>query len=199
MRPARIIATVVTAVAIVVLVAVGLSQAPTTDTSPETTRFTLAQARKDLAGSPAPLARLHAQGAQLLDGGTSAVTARLTALEGVPVVVNKWASWCGPCRAEFPFFQHAGVSFGKRIAFLGLNSGDNRDNATNFLEMFPVPYPSYEDPKERVAEKLKASAAYPITIFYDASGKQVYLHQGGYPNQAKLDADITRYLKVTPG
>lgn len=200
MRPTRIaLAVVVAAAALVALVVVGLSQAPTTDTRAKTSTFTVARAQQELAGSPAPLARLHAQSAQLLGGGTSAVTGRLAALKGTPVVVNKWASWCGPCRAEFPFFQQAGVTFGKRIAFLGLNSGDNRGNATAFLKQFPVAYPSYEDPKERTAQKLKASTAYPITIFFDASGKQVYLHQGGYPSQAKLDADITRYLKATPG
>ncbi len=200
MRPTRIVLAVAVAVAVLItLVFVGLSQAPTTDTSPQASTFTLARARLQLAGSPAPLARLHAQSAQLLGGGTSAVTGRLAALKGTPVVVNKWASWCGPCRAEFPLFQQAGVTFGKRIAFVGLNSGDNRGNAAVFLKKFPVPYPSYEDPKEHAAQKLKASTAYPITIFFDASGKQVYLHQGGYPTEAKLDADITRYLKVTPG
>jgi cytochrome c biogenesis protein CcmG/thiol:disulfide interchange protein DsbE len=180
---------------VAVAVVVGLSQAPKTDTSPKRTAFSLAQAQKDLAGSPAPLAALHAQSAQLLDGGKSDVTGRLKALRGTPVVVNKWASWCGPCRAEFPFFQQAGVTYGKQIAFVGLNSGDNTGDATSFLKRFPVPYPSYQDPRERVAAALGASTAYPITIFFDASGKQVYLHQGGYPTQAKLDEDLQRYLK----
>lgn len=185
------------AAALTVLVLVGLAQAPTTDTSPKPTRFTLAQAQRDLAGAPVPLAALHAQGSQLLGGGTQAATARLAALKGTPIVVNKWASWCGPCRAEFPLFQRASVTFGKQVAFVGLNSGDSQADATAFLARFPVPYPSYEDPKERVAATLKASTAYPITIFYDATGNQVALHQGGYPTQAALDEDVRRYLKPT--
>jgi cytochrome c biogenesis protein CcmG/thiol:disulfide interchange protein DsbE len=195
MRLRRPLIALVAAAALVALVLVGLSQAPSTDTSPEATSFTLAQAEKDLAGAPASLAALHAEGAQLLGGGKDAVTTRLAALEGTPVVVNKWASWCGPCRAEFPFFQQASVKYGKRIAFLGLNSGDNHTDAAAFLKKFPVPYPSYEDPQERVAGALKANTAYPITIFFDATGKQVYLHQGGYPTQARLDEDLQRYLK----
>ncbi|MCW3041251.1 MAG: TlpA family protein disulfide reductase [Solirubrobacterales bacterium] len=183
------------AVAVVAAVVVGLSQAPKTDTSPTPTHFSLAAAQKSLAGAPAALAELHAQAAQVLDGGESAVEDQLKKLRGTPVVVNKWASWCGPCRAEFPFLQQASTKYGKRVAFFGLNSGDNRGDALAFLKRFPVPYPSFEDPREKVAAKLKASTAYPITIFYDAQGKQVYLHQGGYPTQAKLDADLERYLK----
>lgn len=182
---------------IVVLVLVGLSQAPKSDTNPKPTAFSLAAAQKELAGSSAALTDLHDQASKILGGGQKAVDAQLTELKGTPVIVNKWASWCGPCRAEFPFLQDASTKYGKKIAFIGLNSGDNQGDAASFLRKFPVPYPSFEDPREKVARKLKAGTAYPITIFFDASGKQVYLHQGGYPSQDKLDADIARYLKAT--
>lgn len=193
-RSRRFFVAVVAVTALGTVLVLGLSQAPKTDTDPAPTRFTLAQAQKDLAGAPAPLAALHTEGGRLLDTDAGALKARLAALKGTPVVVNKWASWCGPCRAEFPLFQRAGVRFGKQVAFIGLNSGDNTQDATAFLKRFPVPYPSYEDPRERVASALKANTVYPITIFYDASGKQVALHQGGYPTQADLDRAIQRYL-----
>lgn len=181
--------------ALIVAVVVGLSQTETTNEAPSKadSRYSLADARERLAGAPAPLASLHAQSARLLGGGRDAVRERLAALKGRPVVVNKWASWCGPCRAEFPFFQNVAVERGREIAFLGLNSGDNRGDAAEFLAEFPVPFPSYEDPNERIATDIGAAAAYPVTLFYDAEGERTYVHQGGYASEADLVADIEKY------
>jgi hypothetical protein len=80
------------------------------------------------------------------------------------------------------------------VAFLGLNSGDNHGAAAEFLREFPVPYPSYEDPDEKIARAVKAPANYPITLFIDARGETAYIHQGGYRSEADLASDIERYL-----
>lgn len=184
-------------VALVALVVVGLSQTSTDNAAPsrDALRFTPAQIEEELAGAPAPLAAVHAQSNELLGGGRDAVRERLAQLKDArtPVVVNKWASWCGPCRAEFPHFQNLAVQFGKSVAFLGLNSGDNEGDAAEFLADFPVSYPSYQDPNERSALDLGVSAAYPATIFYDASGEKVYTKQGLYADEADLAADIEKY------
>src|SRR5690606_28853775 len=79
---------------------------------------------KELAGSPPPLAALHSQGDELITGGKDAFEKRLAELKGFPVVVNAWASWCAPCRAEFPHFQNLAARYGKQVAFLGVNSED---------------------------------------------------------------------------
>jgi cytochrome c biogenesis protein CcmG, thiol:disulfide interchange protein DsbE len=149
--------------------------------------------RKALAGSPAPLAALHRQGNVLLSGGADAFRDRLSELKGHPVVVNKWASWCGPCRAEFPHFQRQALEHGRRIAFVGVNSNDNDAAAARFLKRFPVPYPSYKDPNLKVAALFNAVVPFPATAFYDSKGKLAYLKQGGYPSEDKLAADIRRY------
>jgi cytochrome c biogenesis protein CcmG/thiol:disulfide interchange protein DsbE len=181
------------AVALAAVVVIGLSQTGTDNSAPKASTLSAADARRDLAGAPAPLAGLHAQAGQLVDGSKADVRARLAELRGHPVVVNKWASWCGPCRYEFPFLQETSVRYGKRVAFLGLNSGDNRGDAESFLKKFPVSYPSYVDPNERIATSLDVGAAYPATIFYDASGKRQYVHQGGYATREKLEEDVERY------
>jgi cytochrome c biogenesis protein CcmG, thiol:disulfide interchange protein DsbE len=148
---------------------------------------------KALAGSPAPLAALHKQANQLLSGGNDAYAKRVAALRGYPAVVNVWASWCGPCRFEFPLFQHAAARYGKQVAFLGIDSQDSDDAANTFLEEAPVPYPSYADPAKEIADAVGASLGLPDTAFYDRRGKLVYLKQGPYDDEAALHADIERY------
>ena len=116
-------------------------------------------------------------------------------LKGYPVVVNKWASWCGPCRAEFPFFQKQSVDRAKRVAFVGVNGNDNDANARDFLAQFPVSFPSYKDPDLKVSASFNGVAAFPSTAFYDSKGELAYLKQGGYATEQKLVEDIERYAR----
>ena len=136
------------------------------------------------------LAALVDQGNQILDGGLEAYEEQLKRLRGKPVVVNQWASWCGPCRFEFPFFRDLAVKYGNKVAFLGVNSKDNRDAAETFLRGMPTPYPHYFDPDAEIARSFKGGRAWPTTAFYTADGELAYTHQGAYEDQAALEADI---------
>ena len=138
---------------------------------------------------------LQQQASQLLDGGPSAFKARLAQLRGHTVVVNQWASWCGPCRAEFPFFARQARKHRGRVGFLGVNSQDNRGDATDFLKDFPVPYPHYFDPDGRVARIFRGGRAFPTTAFYSDSGKLVYTHIGAYASEAELAEEIRKYTR----
>ncbi len=146
-----------------------------------------------LAGSPAPLAALHSQADKLLPGGTEAYEKRIAALAGYPIVANVWASWCGPCRFEFPVLQKLSARYGKRVAFLGIDSQDSDDGASTFLAEAPVPYPSYTDPDKKIADSLGATLGLPDTAFYDETGKLVYLKQGPYAHDSELEEDVERY------
>jgi cytochrome c biogenesis protein CcmG, thiol:disulfide interchange protein DsbE len=148
---------------------------------------------KALAGSPAPLAELHRQADRLLPGGKDAYEGRIAALRGYPAVVNVWASWCGPCRFEFPHFQRAAADYGKRVAFLGVDTQDSDDAASSFLKEAPVPYPSYTDPSQEIGDEVGASLGLPDTAFYDRRGRLVHLKQGPYEEEAELRADIERF------
>jgi thiol-disulfide isomerase/thioredoxin len=184
------------AAGLVAVLVIGLTQAGGDDgTSGGTAQhFDLERARQHLQGSPAPLAALHDQSNRLLGGGTAAFEKRLRELRGHPVVVNKWASWCGPCRAELPILQQVATEHGREIAFVGVNAKDKRPAALRFTTRFPTPYPSYEDPAERIASALKVPANFPATVFLDAKGKTVFIHQGGYATSQDLEADIAKYL-----
>jgi cytochrome c biogenesis protein CcmG, thiol:disulfide interchange protein DsbE len=148
-----------------------------------------------LRGSPKPLAALHDQAGELLDGGADAFEARLDELRGHPVVVNKWASWCGPCRAEFPYFQSQAAKRGTEIAFVGVNSDDGEETAAEFLAELPVPYPSYLDPQLEVAAVFDAPTEFPATAFYDSKGELVHVRRGTYASEEDLEADIERYAR----
>jgi cytochrome c biogenesis protein CcmG, thiol:disulfide interchange protein DsbE len=148
---------------------------------------------KALAGSPAPLAALHSQHDRLLPGGVAAFQRRIAALHGYPAVVNVWASWCWPCRAEFPVLQRLSARYGRRVAFLGVDSDDSGAAASTFLGERPVPYPSYADPGKQIAAALRVGLGIPDTAFYDRQGKLAYLKQGPYAHPSELEADLKRY------
>jgi thiol-disulfide isomerase/thioredoxin len=182
-------------VALAVVLVIGLTQAGgQEDGGSAQNGFDLAKAKQRLAGAPAPLAALHDQADELLEGGTKAFNERMKQLEGHPVVINKWASWCGPCRAELPVLQQVATERGKAVAFVGVNARDKRPAAERFIARYPAPYPSYEDPDEAIARALKAPSNFPVTLFVDAEGKTVFTHQGGYRTAADLNADIDKYL-----
>jgi len=146
-----------------------------------------------LRDAPKPLAELYSEGDRLLPGGTAAFQVQLNRLRGYPVVVNAWASWCGPCREEFPFLQRLSGRFGERVAFIGVDAGDSDAAARTFLEELPLPYPSYTDPDQEVLQLIGVTAGLPGTAFYDASGERVFVKQGQYTSQAELATDIRRY------
>jgi thiol-disulfide isomerase/thioredoxin len=148
-----------------------------------------------LKGAPPQLASIHGQGNELLPGGTEAFEARLRGLRGYPVVVNKWASWCGPCRSEFPYFQSQAAKHGDEVAFLGVDSNDGEDSARDFLAEYPVPYPSYIDPDQEIADQLEGALAFPATAFYDSSGELVHVRNGPYTSDEELGAEIERYAR----
>jgi len=153
---------------------------------------------KALAGAPAPLAALHRQANELLPGGVEAYERRIASLRGYPIVVNVWASWCGPCRLEFPAFQRLSARYGRRVAFLGVDSQDSEAAAATFLRDNPVPYPSYSDADEEIGNELK-KIGLPATAFYDRAGNLVYLGHTPYFEDAELRADIERYALAGAG
>ena len=136
-----------------------------------------------------------APSANFLPGGRDAFEARIEKARGTPVVVNKWASWCGPCRLEFPFFRSQAEKRSGEVLFIGVNSSDNRKEAEQFLDEQPVPFRHFEDAKLEIAAAFDAVQPFPATAFYDSKGELAYVHAGGYPNEGALAKDIDRYAR----
>ncbi|MBJ7458237.1 MAG: TlpA family protein disulfide reductase [Thermoleophilaceae bacterium] len=156
-------------------------------------RPTLSEVMPDVSGADPRLVAISEQANQLLPGGAPAFDARLKELRGLPVVVNKWAHWCGPCVAEFPEFQQTAKKLGAQVAFLGVNVFDSEAKATEFLRKYPVPYPSYSDPDMKISKQLPPPKYAPITNIYDVAGKLVHVEAGPYESAAELQSDIDRY------
>ncbi|HTC60933.1 MAG TPA: TlpA disulfide reductase family protein [Solirubrobacteraceae bacterium] len=182
-----------TVLALIVLIAIGVAQLPRSSSGDPATRLTAAQTSALLAGSPGPLAALHAQAGTLLEGGSPVLHARLAALKGYPVVINKWASWCVPCQEESAAFQRVSAEYGRRVAFIGIDSEDsNRADGAAFLKSFPVSYPSYYDKSGSLGLQLTDSTFRPATVFIPAHGRP-YIRDGEYPSAARLRRDVERY------
>jgi cytochrome c biogenesis protein CcmG/thiol:disulfide interchange protein DsbE len=180
--------------ALVAVLVIGLTQAGGESGDGGSAGPSLTEARRALAGAPEPLAALYERGNTIEASDPDRFAEQLRSLRGHPVVVNAWATWCGPCKLEFPFFQRAAVRLGKRVAFLGLNVSDSRRSAERFLEKRPVPYPSLEDGSGATLREVAPGVrGLPVTIFYDARGERTFVHQGGYRDEDDLLDDVRRY------
>jgi cytochrome c biogenesis protein CcmG/thiol:disulfide interchange protein DsbE len=144
-------------------------------------------------GLPPKLAGNIEQADQIIGEGTEAFEQRLRELRGHPVVVNQWASWCTSCRFEFPFFAEAVKRHRAEVAFVGLDSQDERGAAEDFLQEFPVGFPSIFDPDAQVAAAYGGGQAWPTTMFLDGGGELVNVKFGAYATAELLEQDIQRW------
>jgi len=114
-----------------------------------------------LKGQPAPAFTLGA-----LDSDRRV---SLAELKGHPVVLNFWASWCGPCKMEHPVLEWGAREFGHQAQFLGVVFEDTEDNARQFLSQMGASFPQLADPRSRMAVDYGV-AGVPETYFIDRQG-----------------------------
>lgn len=95
----------------------------------------------------------------------------LVGFGGRGVIVNVWASWCGPCRVEAPLLRRAHEADGDSVAFIGVDSRDGRRPAAEFLDEYDIQYPNIADPSGSIARWL-GSRGLPTTVIFDATGRR---------------------------
>ena len=101
----------------------------------------------------------------------------LAELEGTPVLVNFWGSWCPPCKDEMPRLVEAHDEFGDRVQFLGVDIIDNREAARLFMEEFEMTFPSVFDPLDAIKTSL-GQFGQPTTVFLRADGSFEFAYAG---------------------
>ncbi len=122
----------------------------------------------------------------------------LESLRGKTVVLNFWASWCGPCRDEMPLLQQASQRWqGKGVVFVGVDVKDFRRDARAFLERYGVTYANVYDGKGSTIGRYGVTG-YPETYFIDVAGKIRYRIAGPVDEAADLDKGIRRALQASP-
>jgi cytochrome c biogenesis protein CcmG/thiol:disulfide interchange protein DsbE len=118
----------------------------------------------------------------------------LESLRGKTVVLNFWATWCGPCKDETPLFQEAWQRWqDKDVVFVGMNTKDVRDYARDFLKRYGVTYPNVYDGKGSMVGRYGVTG-FPETYFIDARGKVRYRIAGPVETTEEIDDGIERAL-----
>jgi thiol-disulfide isomerase/thioredoxin len=133
-----------------------------------TAGFTVAD--QEAVEADVPHRVVEVKGVLLADGSPwSSTSAR-----GSVLVVNFWASWCGPCRTEQPSLNQVARTYrGRGVRFIGINVRESRGAAQSYVEEFQIPYPSLYDQAALNAARLQAFAL-PSTFILDRDGVVAY-------------------------
>ncbi len=144
-----------------------------------------ALASSDLEGKAAPDFALKSSTGENL---------RLSEFRGDVVMINFWATWCGPCRQEMPLLDELYARY-ERVGFnlLGVNIDDDSRRAMQMIEELGVDFPVLFDARKEVS-KLYEVDAMPVTVLVDREGNVRYVHHGYKPGYEEKYLDQIRSL-----
>ena len=126
---------------------------------------------------------------EIVPGSVDTLKATLHALEGKPVVVNYWATWCIPCRAEMPRLAAAATKYASSVHFLGVDVEDDRDSAEAFAQKRGVRYPMMSDERGAIRSDQRI-VGLPVTQFYRSDGALAFVNNGEIQGD-----ELTRHIE----
>lgn len=129
--------------------------------------------------------------------GLDGTTYSLAQLKGKPVLINFWASWCGPCREEAPEFVRLYDKYKDKIEFYAINatSDDTVEGAIAFAQKYQLPFPVLLDEIGDVSKSYKIRS-YPTTFFVDGKGTILNINLG-IVSPDSLEQTIIRAIEAS--
>ncbi len=125
-----------------------------------------------------------------LDGQTIA----LSDFRGKPVMLNFWATWCGPCRVEMPYIQQVyDERSGDGLVVLAIDIGESPAKVKEFMQDYGLTFPVLLDVKTEVAKQYNIRAI-PTTFFIDPDGGIRDIGIGAFPNKAAIEARLGKII-----
>ncbi len=140
--------------------------------------------------------------------GTSVADVKFTGFDGAstsvadfggrPLVLNMWATYCGPCVKEMPALDEIATEFADEVNVIGVNVFDSPEKAASFARDLGVGYSQFSDPDGALSTALGVTGL-PATAFFDAGGKLLDVHQGAFTADELRDAIAAHQLSGSGG
>lgn len=116
----------------------------------------------------------------------------LSDLRGKAVLVNFWATWCGPCRMEMPFIQQVYNEWQERgLVVLAINLGEGSDKVTSFVESYNISFPVLLDTNQEVARGYNIQYI-PTTFFIDRDGIIQDMKIGAFQSREEIESSLSK-------
>ncbi len=112
--------------------------------------------------------------------GLNGPTKKFSDFRGKPLIVNVWASWCGPCRAEMGSLDRLAKRYAKQFTVMGISTDDYPQNAKTFLQKSGTSFPMFIDDKPWPLENMLGANRLPLTVLVDADGKVLGKYYGAH-------------------
>lgn len=133
--------------------------------------------------------------------GLSGNTKKFSDFKGKPLIINVWASWCGPCRAEMGSLERLARRYnGKQFNVIGISTDDDGKAAVAFIKQSKVTFENFLD-SNVLLENMLGADTIPLTILVDAQGKVLEKARGSYEWDSPEIVDAIRatfHIKLKP-
>jgi peroxiredoxin len=145
-------------------------------------------------GGPAQIARVGKPAPDFTLPDLDGQTFSLGGFQGEPVMVNFWATWCGPCVHEMPFIQEVYEMWSEKgLVLLAVNIGESQPQVRSFMQENRLSFPVLLDGTGEVAERYGVRGI-PTTVLVDSEGVIRNIKVGSYPSRAAIEADLKKII-----